>query len=277
MKVLIIANRTKPDVGVLIEEVTAFCRDRGAAAEVRYADDRETASYPTDIVLAVTLGGDGTVLYAARHLPVSVPVLAVNLGTVGFITESARENWKHYLDCFFRNDYVCSPRLLLSVGLCRGGQTVSYPALNDAVICAGGISKLVSVDLAIDGFFVGRFRADGLVCATPTGSTAYSAAAGGPILDPEMKAMVISPVCPYTLSNRPLVIPAGKTVTVEPSADNKTELILTLDGQEVIRLNADDRLKITISDRKLFLIKDPKRHFYDVLRSKLNWSGGTHA
>ena len=134
-----------------------------------------------------------------------------------------------------------------------------------------------SVDLAIDGFCVGRFRADGLVCATPTGSTAYSAAAGGPILDPEMKAMVISPVCPYTLSSRPLVIPAGKTVTVEPSAENKTGLILTLDGQEVVRLNSDDKLKMTISDRKLFLIKDPGRHFYDVLRSKLNWSGGTHA
>ena len=277
MKVLIVVNRTKPDVGAIIEEMTAFCHARGASAEVRYADDRDTDLYPDDISLAVTLGGDGTVLYAARHLPVSVPVLAVNLGTVGFITELTRENWKHYLDRFFRNDYTCSPRLLLSVGLCRDGQTVSYSALNDAVVCAGGISKLVSVDLAIDGFCVGRFRADGLVCATPTGSTAYSAAAGGPILDPEMKAMVISPVCPYTLSSRPLVFPAGKTVTVEPSAENKTGLILTLDGQEVVRLNSDDKLKMTISDRKLFLIKDPGRHFYDVLRSKLNWSGGTHA
>lgn len=277
MKVLIVANRTKPEVEALIEEMTGFCRSRGAEAEVRFADARELRPYPEDACMAVTLGGDGTVLYAARRLPHPIPVLAVNLGTVGFITETARHNWEIYLDGFFRDSYLCSPRLMLSVELCRGGEKGCYSALNDAVVCAEGISKLVSVDLRIDDFFVGRFRADGLLCATPTGSTAYSAAAGGPILDPEMNALVISPVCPYSLSNRPLVIPAGKTVTVAPSSENKTELILTLDGQEVVKLGDDDILNIRISDRKLFLIKDPERHFYDVLRSKLNWSGGAHA
>lgn len=277
MKVLIVANRTKSEVGAMIDEMTGFCRSRKADVEVRFADTRESRPYPEDAGLAVTLGGDGTVLYAARHLPYPVPVLAVNLGTVGFITEMTRHNWKNCLDGFFRNSYVCSPRLLLSVELNRSGDTVSYSALNDAVVCAEGISKLVSVDLKIDDFFVGRFRADGLLCATPTGSTAYSAAAGGPILDPEMNALIISPVCPYSLSNRPLVIPAGKTATVGPSPENKTGLILTLDGQEVVRLKDSDTLNIRISDRKLFLIKDPERQFYDVLRSKLNWSGGTHA
>lgn len=277
MKVLIVANRTKSEVEALIEEMAGFCRSRGADADVRYADAREERPYPEDACLAVTLGGDGTVLYAARHLPHPIPVLAVNLGTVGFITEMTRHNWKIYLDGFFRGSYLCSPRLLLSVELYRDGKVVPYSALNDAVVCAEGISKLVSVDLRIDDFFVGRFRADGLLCATPTGSTAYSAAAGGPILDPEMNALIISPICPYSLSNRPLVIPAGKTVTVEPSPDNKTGLILTLDGQEVVKLGDNDILNIRISDRKLFLVKDPERHFYDVLRSKLNWSGGTHA
>lgn len=277
MKVLIIANRSKPEVASLIEEVSDFCRGCGASCEVRFADIHESKPYPEDAVLAVTLGGDGTVLFAARHLPQPIPVLAVNLGTVGFITELTRKNWKTYLELFFSDRCVCSPRLLLSVDLCRDGKTQSFSALNDAVVCAEGISKLVSVDLQIDGFFVSRVRADGLLCATPTGSTAYSAAAGGPILDPEMKALIINPICPYSLSYRPLVIPVDKTVTITPSVENKTELILTLDGQEVVQVKEGDRLNLRISDKKLFLIKDPQRRFYDVLRRKLSWSGGSYA
>ena len=256
MTVLLIVNRAKPGAVALIDEMTAFCRSRHADTAVCFSDGAGGKVDPEKVGLVVTLGGDGTVLYAARRLRKEIPVVAVNLGTVGFITEWNRENWKEALELFFDGRAVFSRRLMLSVGLKRGGATVIRPALNEAAVCAEGIAKLTSLDLSIDGSFVGRIRADGLLCATPTGSTAYSAAAGGPICDPETEVLLITPVCPYTLSGRPLVVPSHKTVTVTPSPENKTPLVLTLDGQEAVKLNREDSLTVRLDQTKLLLVKD---------------------
>lgn len=278
MTVLLIVNRAKPGAVALIDEITAFCRRRNADTIVCFSDEAgEEIALSEKIGLVVTLGGDGTVLHTARRLKGEIPVAAVNLGTVGFITEWNRDNWQTALELFFDDRAVFSRRLMLAVELNRGGGTVFRSALNEAAVCAEGIAKLASFDVKIDGSFVGRIRADGLLCATPTGSTAYSAAAGGPICDPETEVLLITPVCPYTLSGRPLVVPSHKTVTISPSRENKTELVLTLDGQEAIKLNQEDSLTVRIDQTKLLLVKDSERHFYEVLRNKLNWPGGAHA
>lgn len=274
MKVLIVANREKPHMHDFIQEVEDFLTQEGVESLLHFSD--ENKSLTDEVDLAISLGGDGTVLYTARHLHHPIPVFSINLGTVGFITEFSQEYWKEGLLDFFRGKSLFSQRLMLAVTLKRGEKALFSSALNDVVVSSDRISKLISLDFSIDGTDVGSYRSDGVLCATPTGSTAYSAAAGGPILDPEMEAMIINPICPYSLSNRPLVIPVGKKVTFRPALENKTSLIYTLDGQEAYPFLPEDQLELSIHKNKLLLVKDSQRHFYDVLRSKLMWWGGSH-
>ncbi|MDR0597908.1 MAG: NAD(+)/NADH kinase [Treponema sp.] len=230
------------------------------------------------------LGGDGTVLYAARTLaPLGVPIVPINLGSLGFIAAVHPDEWTRALDSWLRGEASLSRRLMLEVRLERRGRIImEETCLNDAVISAQKIAKLIhlgvtSVSEQSAGaapILLGHYRSDGLIVATPTGSTGYSMAAGGPILDPELAAMIINPICPFTLSNRPMVVPATETVIVDLDQEQQSDLLLTLDGQVTEALRLFDRVFIRRAPKDTLLIASDREDFYNALRTKLNWSGG---
>jgi NAD+ kinase len=230
-----------------------------------------------------SLGGDGTVLYAARTLaPLGVPILPVNLGSLGFIAAVHPEEWVQVFDAWLRGEVAVSRRLMLDIRVERQGKTIKRETcLNDAVISALGIARLIGLGVESLGepgsspIRLGHYRSDGLIVATPTGSTAYSVAAGGPILDPELAAVIINPVCPFTLSNRPMVVPAHETVIVEVESEQRSGIILTIDGQVAESLEPQDRIYLRRSPRDALLIASDREGFYNALRTKLNWSGGS--
>jgi NAD+ kinase len=231
------------------------------------------------------LGGDGTVLYAARTLaPLGVPIIPINLGSLGFIAAVHPGDWSRVLDSWLRGEAELSRRLMLEVLVERQGRIVmGGTCLNDAVISALGIAKLLRLGVtsvsettgAARPILLGHYRSDGLILATPTGSTAYSVAAGGPILDPELAAMIINPISPFTLSNRPMVVPSSETIIVELEKEQQSGLILTLDGQVTEALEPLDRIFIRRAPNDTLLVASDREDFYNALRTKLNWSGGS--
>lgn len=229
--------------------------------------------------LAVSLGGDGTVLATARYVsPFGVAIFPINLGNFGFITEFGRDDWREELTAFVRRPARTVDRLMLEVGVVREGARVfSSLALNDAVVSGSGISKLIRLRVDLERAALGQYRADGMIIATPTGSTAYSAAAGGPILSPEMEGIILNPICPFTLSHRPVVLPAGERIGIRVEQQQRTEVLLTVDGQITFPLREGDAIDIRRADRPARIAFSPRRNFYDVLRAKLNWSGGPDA
>jgi NAD+ kinase len=167
---------------------------------------------------------------------------------------------------------------MLDVSVTRNGAELnSFTGLNDGVIGATGISKIVRLQISLSDTYVGGYRADGVIVSSPTGSTAYSAAAGGPILDPEMEAMIINPICPFTLSNRPIVVPGDKNIIIEVMEKQRTDILLTVDGQYAVELLPRDTIHIGLSEKRALIIRSDRRNFYEVLRTKLNWSGGPDA
>jgi NAD+ kinase len=231
--------------------------------------------------IALSLGGDGTVLFTARAMaPRGVPILPVNLGTLGFIAAVHPGEWAVVFDRWLEGRSCISERLMLEVTVERRGKVLTRGVcLNEMVISASGIAKIIR--LRVDSETVspceymrlGQYRSDGLIVATPTGSTAYSVAAGGPILEPEMDAFIINPICPFTLSNRPLVVPARETVFVALEAEQRSGVLLTLDGQVTEPLEPEDRISIRRAPCTARLIASDRRAFYTALRTKLNWSG----
>jgi NAD+ kinase len=229
------------------------------------------------------LGGDGTVLYAARTLaPLGVPIIPINLGSLGFIAAVPPDEWDRVLDSWIRGEAALSRRLMLEARVERQGRTIMEgTCLNDTVISALGIAKLLRLGVSSISknrgapMLLGHYRSDGLIVATPTGSTAYSVAAGGPILDPELAAMIINPISPFTLSNRPMVLPAGETIVVDLEKEQQSGLILTLDGQVTEALEPLDRILIRRAPNDTLLVASDREDFYNALRTKLNWSGGS--
>jgi NAD+ kinase len=224
------------------------------------------------LALAVVLGGDGTMLHAARRLaPLDVPVLAVHLGTLGFLTETPTSGMYATLDTVFSGGGARERRLMLHARLEHGGKlTAEFEALNEVVAGKSGLARLQPMDLEISGQPVGRYRADGILVATPTGSTAYSFSAGGPVIHPAVEALLVTPICPHALSQRPLVVPADSEVviTVAPGADAAQ---LTVDGQQGCDLIPGDRILCTRSPHSLTLLSAAPAGFYQSLRQKLGW------
>jgi len=277
--VVVVANLSKDGAQNLTQDIISYLEEQGATA-TRHAFRGQPGHFDfSGYDLVISLGGDGTVLYCAREVyTYGTPILAVNLGDFGFITEISRDEWKDVLTAYKSDEYSLSERILLTLTLLRGGQElVSFVGLNDVVINNRGLSKLIRVRAFCNGNPIGVYRSDGIIVATPTGSTAYSAAAGGPILVPEIEAIIITPVCPFTLSNRPIVIPGESEIEIEVEHDQKTDILLTVDGQNTADLLPGDRVKIKRAERKARLISSNRRNFYEVLRSKLNWTGGPDA
>ncbi len=278
-RVLLVANYQKPEAEGLVEEMRSYLEGQGITVVVFAFSGRTAAPEVDGFDLAISLGGDGTVLFASRFLSSRrTPILAVNLGDFGFITEITKDEWRSAFEKFRAGGLAAGERLVLAVEVYRDGAKVAeFIGLNDAVIAAAGISKIVKLSVSLLEDKLGSYRADGVIIATPTGSTAYSAAAGGPILHPEMEAMIINPICPFTLSHRPIVVHAQEHITLAIEAEQRTGVILTIDGQTVFSLEPTDEVRVFRYPEKARIIRSDKRTFYEVLRSKLNWSGGPDA
>ncbi len=278
-KVLTVINSRKDDVQNVVRTIQEFARARSIETVSLDFANHSGAQNISDIDLAISLGGDGTLLSCARMLASrDIPILAVNMGDFGFITEVPKseleETWQKYLD----GQLGVSERLMLTVAVHREGKEVaSFLGLNEAVIGIKGISRMIRLKIYLSDTYVGRYRADGVIVATPTGSTAYSMAAGGPILHPEMEAFILTPICPFTLSNRPTVVPATEILRVEVEEPQKVETVLTIDGQESHVLLPRDSVLIRRAPHKARIVHTDKRTFYEVLRKKLNWSGEPNA
>jgi NAD+ kinase len=278
-KVLIIANLHKPESASLMKAIVDFMEKEGVEAVPFGFLGKPGKISVNGVDFAFSLGGDGTVLYASRLLESrGIPILAVNLGRFGFLTEISGDEWSDAFNGYRCGDLGLSRRIMLKVMVERDGKKIeSVSGLNDAVISANGISKIVELGLTLNRTDLGRYRADGIIIATPTGSTAYSVAAGGPILDPEMEAIIINPICPFTLSNRPIVVSGNDVVRIDVRDNQRANVILSIDGQEVFPLQAGDTVILEKSHSKTLLVRSDRRNFYEVLRSKLNWSGGPDA
>jgi NAD+ kinase len=279
-RVLIIANLEKEQAAETARALAAFLSGKGVASEAYlYEGDPDGPPMVEGADLVVSLGGDGTVLYAARvAAPFGIPVLPVNLGRLGFIAEIGKADWEAAVEAWLAGKLPISKRLMLKVEVCRlSACAASFLALNDATISAQGIAKLIGFGIGLGGSASVRYRADGVIVATPTGSTAYNLAAGGPVLHPEMEAMIVNPVCPFTLSNRPLVVPSSEAVAITIEEGRRTGAMLTVDGQETFTLRPGDEIRISGAPKKALIHVTEGFAFYELLRTKLAWSGGPGA
>lgn len=225
--------------------------------------------------LVVVLGGDGTLLSVARTLAGSVPILGVNLGNLGFLTEINRGELYPAMVQVLAGKFRTEKRSLFDVELHReNGISLKYRVLNDAVINKSALARIIQLTLRIDGHLVARFRADGLILSTPTGSTAYNLSAGGPILGPLLGVAVLTPICPHALSLRPMVVPDTSLIEITLETPRE-EVYLTLDGQEGTSMGYRDTVTVTRGRVAVKLLKLSERTFYDNLRGKLRW-GGLH-
>ena len=222
--------------------------------------------------LLLVLGGDGTLLAAARvAAPLGIPILPINMGSLGFLTSFKLEEMYPALEETLAGRLPSSERVMLDVELEREGAVIErQTVLNEAVINKGALARMIDLELIIDAEFVCRYRVDGLIVATPTGSTAYSLSAGGPIVHPSVESWVITPICPHTLSDRPVVIRDSSAVEINLSASTES-VFLTLDGQTGIPMQPADRVRMSRAAERLKLIQPQKKSYFEILHSKLKW------
>jgi len=252
-----------------LDEGTAELVDGGPAAGITVLPSREVAARSDALVV---LGGDGTLLAASHLVDRQVPVLGVNFGSLGFLTEVTLSELFPALVSVLDGTYLYEERRMLRASVERDGEAVlTGDALNDVVITKAAHARIIELDVSVDGLFVSAFRADGLIVSSPTGSTAYNLAAGGPILHPALPAVVLTPICPHMLTNRPLVVGDGARVEISLRWGRDVEVHVTLDGQPGFALAPGDRVAVTRSPRTLRLVRAPGRDYYEVLRTKLKW------
>jgi NAD+ kinase len=225
-----------------------------------------------NVDLILVLGGDGTMIATARMLGNrEVPVLGINYGGLGYLAEFRIEELYQALESILAGNFRLDARVMLDVELRRGGELITRNSvLNDVVINKSALARIIEIEAYLNKHFVNAFRADGLIISTPTGSTAYNLSAGGPVIFPSMNAVVITPICPFTLSNRPIVVPDDATIELLLKTSQE-EVTLTLDGQVGFALNVDDRVVIRKSRVTFNLVQPSNRNYFDVLRDKLRW------
>ncbi len=282
----IIAKRNKPEAVTTIHHLVDWFRQKkievfiesemadllGLHASEPNVNRIKREAFPTHAEMILVLGGDGTLLSVARLVgDHKVPILGVNLGGLGFLTEITLEEIDRVLDRVVQGNFITDERVVLDASVIREGKRVAeFTVLNDAVINKGALARIIDMETTINGEYLTTFKSDGLILSTPTGSTAYNLSAGGPIVYPSLHCIVITPICPHTLTNRPIVVPDD----VEIRATLKTrqeEVILTLDGQQGFPLEVEDVVEVKKSSVGILLIKSPYRHYFEVLRTKLKW------
>lgn len=283
----LIARYTLPDAVKALCEAAAYLAERGCAPviEARSAKAagldnkyttvaRDNIGEGVDVVMA--FGGDGTLLDAASavaHSPFDAPLLGVNLGHLGFLTEVGRSDLTTALDRLLAGQTTTEIRLLLAGRVMRKSRIhAEHLALNDVVVTRGALARMIEIDVDVDGQFVSHVKADGLIVATATGSTAYNLSAGGPILHPSADAIVLTPLAPHALTNRPLVLPASSRILLKPVVDRDADPVLTFDGQYGVPLEAGDLVEISRAPKALRLLRTSNRTHFDTLREKLKWA-----
>jgi NAD+ kinase len=282
----VIVKPHQPDALETLCRLTNWLNEHGIRLVGPTEVERETIEHRTgctiDVVLEselaeqvdlmLVLGGDGTMIATSRMIgDVQVPVIGVNYGGLGYLAEFPLEELFPALESILAGQYQVQQRLMLTVELWRGKELVTRNrVLNDVVVNKSALARIIEIEAYLNEQFVNLFRADGLIVATPTGSTAYNLSAGGPIIYPSMNAVVITPICPFTLSNRPIVVPDDSMIEVRLVTE-KEEVALTLDGQVGFPLQAGDRALIRKSKTAFNLVQPPNRNYFEVLRNKLKW------
>lgn len=272
-----------PEVKGTLRDVVAWLRARNinvilgetSATLLGELDGYQDAQLSNKADVLLVLGGDGTMLNAARLAAErSIPILGVNMGGLGFLTEVRLENLYPSLERVFANDYVLDERLMLRTHIHRDGETIAQGVvLNDVVISKGTLARMIELRIEIEGRFVTNLRSDGLIVSSPTGSTAYSLSAGGPIIDPAVQSLILTPVCPHTLTHRPLIVPGKDKIDLTLTSKDDGAMA-TLDGQVGVPITQGDTVTIQTSENRTRLIRFPESNYYDVLREKLKWGDG---
>ena len=283
----LIARHTLPAALEALREAADYLAKQGCAPVIEEKSAEHaglSGRFPTvaradlganvDVVLA--FGGDGTLLDAASavsHSQHDAPLVGVNLGHLGFLTEIGRQELTTALDRLLAGKTTVEQRLLLSGRVHRRGQDgAEHFALNDIVVTRGALARMIEIDVEVDGASVSHVKADGLIVATATGSTAYNLSAGGPILHPSAEAIVLTPLAPHALTNRPVVLPASSRIRLRPMVDPSSDPVLTFDGQHGVPLQSGDEVEIARAPRVLRLLRTSSRTHFDMLREKLKWT-----
>jgi NAD+ kinase len=282
----LVVKRNRPRAARLAARMVAMLRRRrirvlaDAEGHLAGAPARAKTELARECDLLVVLGGDGTLLSVARHTDGTLPILGVNMGELGFLTEVTEAEALPMLARVLGGDYELDRRMTLAATLERRGRVVRrFRALNDVVISNGSLARIVSFSVSVDALPLASYRADGVIVATPTGSTAYSLSAGGPVVEPTVQALLLSPISPHTLSNRPVVLRPEAVVRIV-MAERENDAILTIDGQQSLALAGRDVIVARRGRASVSLVRSPDRTYYDVLRAKLGWGarqGGEHA
>jgi NAD+ kinase len=273
----ILSHPKKPESEPLAERMREFLQARGCTVWIGSAwDEPEAFAHIQDLDILVALGGDGTMLRAARiGSRDAIPLVGVKLGLVSFLAEIALEDWERPLGQILAGEYWLEERMLLDVAVTRAGRAPinhSYVAINDVVISRGGLARIVTVKTWVDQSYLTTYRADGVIVSTPTGCTGYALAAGGPILPPELKNILVIPICPHLSLDRPIVLAQGATVGLEAHGDYAP--ILTVDGQFEIALAEGDRVEVRASRHvSRFVHVQDRAYFYRTLMDRLRWRG----
>jgi NAD+ kinase len=273
-RVGIVVKARLPGVEERVSKLTAWLRDRGVDA----VDDQQVARerLPDEVDLVIVLGGDGTLLAMADRIGQAgrdIPILGVNFGSLGFLTEIRIDELYPSLESVLNGTARYDERLMLHAEAARAGHPPDRRiVLNDVVFTKTALSRMIELLVSVSGSFVTRVKADGLIIASPTGSTAYNLAAGGPIVHPVVDALLLTPIAPHTLTNRPVIIPASALVEVQPLVESEADdVFVTYDGQTGYELRQGDVVRVQRAKQTLRLVKAPARTYFEVLREKLKW------
>jgi len=268
------AEAEKLEKWILNSGAKVFSEEMAASEKIGGCME-ELSTIPKDVDCVVVLGGDGTLLGAARKVgKYGVPILGVNIGSLGFLTEIPLKSLYPTIDMMLKGQLEVESRLMLETTVLRGGEEICrFLVLNDVVINKGPLARIIDLDVYINDIFLTTFRADGLIISTPTGSTAYNLSAGGPILYPTLANYVLTPICPFALTNRPIILPDTDTISIKMGKESEEKVSLTFDGQVGFEFSSTDKVLIRKSRKRINLIKSPDQTYFEILRAKLMWGG----
>lgn len=276
----IYAKQNHPDAADLACKVTQWLTKQGVevfleeelARKTEYGEGFPARSIPAMVNMVIVLGGDGTLISVARLIgDLKVPIFAVNLGSLGFLTEITVAEMMPLLENVLKGDFTVSSRMMLDTSVRRKGEKVAnYTVLNDVVLNKGALARIVDMEAFVDEVYLTTFKADGLIVSTPTGSTAYNLAAGGPIIHPELNCLVLSPICPHMLTNRPIIVSEDAHIKIELKFEDE-DVVLTADGQVGMPLEHGDVVVVRKAKSRTYLIDSPSKDYFQVLRTKLSW------
>ncbi|MGB7573806.1 MAG: NAD(+)/NADH kinase [Thermodesulfobacteriota bacterium] len=282
----IVAKRNKPEAVAVVRNLVEWLRPKKIQVYIEKEVEEllsptlsegnwksvEREEMPPDVEMIIVLGGDGTLLSVGRQVwNRNIPILGVNLGGLGFLTEITLDELYSVLEKVLQDDFEINERETLKAGVIRRGKRIAeFIVLNDAVINKGALARIIDLETTINGEYLSTFRSDGLIISTPTGSTAYNLSAGGPIVYPSLHTIIITPICPHTLTIRPIIIPDDVKIRALLKSRDE-EVTLTLDGQQGFTLKFEDVVEVGKAEGRILLIKSPYRHYFELLREKLKW------